>query len=201
MILNVTGSNGFVNTRLMSNPAVQTNEVSPSVEVKVVVPVPQGVTNVPQLVVPPKLEPSNSKSSKDKLKSNAANIAAMQLRTQIAQRRLQLRKDAFVEQSFFNLNKNKIQESWINIMRKSKAKDLKQTVELLSQSHERDVDRKDATLQMLVASSGSGQIYCRLLYSKLKFSLYSLFNAKLTHLEFLFLLFTYKKISSSVSVY
>jgi hypothetical protein len=134
----------------MSNPAVQTNEASPSVEVKLVVPVPQGVANVPQLVVPPKQEPSNSKSSKDKLKSNAANIAAMQLRTQIAQRRLQLRKDAFVEQTFFNCNKNKIQESWINIMRKSKAKDLKQTVELLSQSHERDVDRKDATLQMLV---------------------------------------------------
>jgi len=46
-------------------------------------------------------------------------------------------------------NLNKIQESWLKIMRSAKTKQLKKQVEIVSQNHERDVDRKDAILQML----------------------------------------------------
>merc|ERR1711990_472799 len=44
---------------------------------------------------------------------------------------------------------SKIQESWLKIMRSAKTKQLRKDIEILSQSHERDVDRKDAILQML----------------------------------------------------
>merc|ERR1719389_384 len=44
---------------------------------------------------------------------------------------------------------SKIQESWLKIMRSAKTKQLKKEVEIISQNHERDVDRKDAILQML----------------------------------------------------
>jgi len=46
-------------------------------------------------------------------------------------------------------NLAKIQESWLKIMRSGKTKQLKKEVEIISQNHERDVDRKDAILQML----------------------------------------------------
>merc|ERR1711937_1120255 len=46
-------------------------------------------------------------------------------------------------------NLAKIQESWLKIMRSGKTKQLKKDVEIISQNHERDVDRKDAILQML----------------------------------------------------
>merc|ERR1719399_1989852 len=44
---------------------------------------------------------------------------------------------------------SKIQESWLKIMRSAKTKQLKRDVEIIAQNHERDVDRKDAILQML----------------------------------------------------
>merc|ERR1719327_2537846 len=44
---------------------------------------------------------------------------------------------------------SKIQESWLKIMRSAKTKQLRKQVEIFSQNHERDVDRKDAILQML----------------------------------------------------
>merc|ERR1711972_1209214 len=46
-------------------------------------------------------------------------------------------------------NMSKIQESWLKIMRSAKTKQLKKQVEIISQNHECDVDRKDAILQML----------------------------------------------------
>jgi len=46
-------------------------------------------------------------------------------------------------------NMSRIQESWLKIMRSAKTKQLKKQVEIISQNHERDVDRKDAILQML----------------------------------------------------
>eukprot|EP00927_Polykrikos_kofoidii_P050467 TRINITY_DN44383_c0_g1_i1.p1 TRINITY_DN44383_c0_g1~~TRINITY_DN44383_c0_g1_i1.p1 ORF type:complete len:492 (-),score=121.55 TRINITY_DN44383_c0_g1_i1:52-1527(-) len=49
--------------------------------------------------------------------------------------------------SKFNLSR--IQESWLKIMRSAKTKSLKKQVEIIAQNHERDVDRKDAILQML----------------------------------------------------
>ncbi|CAM9182045.1 unnamed protein product [Ectocarpus fasciculatus] len=47
------------------------------------------------------------------------------------------------------INKLKIQNQWRKIMRLTKAESLRKDVEILSQNHERDVDRKDAILQML----------------------------------------------------
>merc|ERR1719446_516832 len=56
-----------------------------------------------------------------------------------------------LKREMFNskFNTSKIQESWLKIMRSAKTKDLKKQVEIISQNHERDVDRKDAILQML----------------------------------------------------
>ena len=47
------------------------------------------------------------------------------------------------------LNQLKIQNQWRKIMRLAKTESLKKDIEILSQNHERDVDRKDAILQML----------------------------------------------------
>jgi len=58
---------------------------------------------------------------------------------------------ARVTQEMKNSKQNiaRIQESWLKIMRADKTKMLKKEVEIISQNHERDVDRKDAFLQML----------------------------------------------------
>jgi len=47
------------------------------------------------------------------------------------------------------VNNLKIVNQWRKIMRLAKAEALKKDIEILSQNHERDVDRKDAILQML----------------------------------------------------
>mmetsp|Transcript_15668 Transcript_15668/g.37756 ORF Transcript_15668/g.37756 Transcript_15668/m.37756 type:complete len:498 (+) Transcript_15668:63-1556(+) len=60
-----------------------------------------------------------------------------------------LKKSADIEERNSKHNLNKIQESWLKIMRSAKTKQLKKEVEIVSQNHERDVDRKDAILQML----------------------------------------------------
>lgn len=53
------------------------------------------------------------------------------------------------EQANSRINKLKIQNQWRKIMRPEKAETLKKEIEILSQNHERDVDRKDAIIQML----------------------------------------------------
>merc|ERR1719163_614875 len=60
-----------------------------------------------------------------------------------------LKTQAQIEAKNSKYNLNKIQESWLKIMRSAKTKQLKKDVEIISQNHERDVDRKDAILQML----------------------------------------------------
>merc|ERR550514_1975761 len=60
-----------------------------------------------------------------------------------------LKTSAATEAKNSRHNLNKIQESWLKIMRSAKTKQLKKEVEIISQNHERDVDRKDAILQML----------------------------------------------------
>jgi hypothetical protein len=47
------------------------------------------------------------------------------------------------------INNFKILNQWRKVMRLAKAESLKKDIEILSQNHERDVDRKDAILQML----------------------------------------------------
>lgn len=64
-------------------------------------------------------------------------------------RKKYLKSQAAVEEKNSKHNSNKIQESWLKIMRSAKTKQLKKEVEIAAQNHERDVDRKDAILQML----------------------------------------------------
>lgn len=52
-------------------------------------------------------------------------------------------------QQYSKLNSVKIHNQWRKIMRMSKVDDLRGQIEVLSQSHEREVDRKDAIIQML----------------------------------------------------
>jgi len=64
-------------------------------------------------------------------------------------RKKYLKSQAIVEEKNTKHNMYKIQESWLKIMRSAKTKQLKKEVEIAAQNHERDVDRKDAILQML----------------------------------------------------
>merc|ERR1719150_2759207 len=63
--------------------------------------------------------------------------------------RHRLQRDAQLEMKNTKYNMSKLQESWLKIMRGAKTKSLKKQVEIISQNHERDVDRRDAILQML----------------------------------------------------
>ncbi len=63
--------------------------------------------------------------------------------------RAELRQRMEIETKNSKVNNLKIQNQWRKIMRLAKAESLKKDVEILSQNHERDVDRKDAILQML----------------------------------------------------
>jgi len=60
-----------------------------------------------------------------------------------------LKEKSQIEEKHSRYNLFKIQESWLKIMRSAKTKSLKREVEIVAQSHERDMDRKDAILQML----------------------------------------------------
>jgi hypothetical protein len=53
------------------------------------------------------------------------------------------------EQRNSRVNKLKIQNQWRKTMRLAKVDGLRKDIEILSQNHERDVDRKDAIIQML----------------------------------------------------
>jgi dynein regulatory complex subunit 2 len=53
------------------------------------------------------------------------------------------------ELGFTKINRLKIQNQWRKIMRLAKVESLRKEIEILSQNHERDVDRKDAIIQML----------------------------------------------------
>lgn len=75
--------------------------------------------------------------------------AAEYRRQQQLAARSELRARMMTEAKNSNVNSLKIQNQWRKIMRLAKAESLKKDVEILSQNHERDVDRKDAILQML----------------------------------------------------
>lgn len=60
-----------------------------------------------------------------------------------------LRRKLEDETKISKVNSLKITNQWRKIMRIAKSEALKKDIEILSQNHERDVDRKDAILQML----------------------------------------------------
>ena len=53
------------------------------------------------------------------------------------------------EERFSALNNLRIQQQWRRSMRLTKVEELRKDIEVLSQNHEREVDRKDAIIQML----------------------------------------------------
>lgn len=54
-----------------------------------------------------------------------------------------------LHRSYSRVNGLKIHNQWLKIMRLAKVESLRKDIEILSQSHEREVDRKDAIIQML----------------------------------------------------
>ncbi|KAG2490043.1 hypothetical protein HYH03_011508 [Edaphochlamys debaryana] len=63
--------------------------------------------------------------------------------------RVALRERQLREQRYAHLNGIKIHNQWRKIMRMAKVEELRREMEILSQNHEREVDRKDAIMQML----------------------------------------------------
>ena len=53
------------------------------------------------------------------------------------------------EERATRFNLNKLNNQWRNIMREAKSKELKKDIEILSQTFERVVDRKDAVIKSL----------------------------------------------------
>lgn len=77
-----------------------------------------------------------------------ATIAARRKEQQAAAKKI-LRERMEAEQKNSRMNNLRIRQQWRRIMRIGKAESLKKDIEILSQNHERDIDRKDAILQML----------------------------------------------------
>ncbi len=75
-------------------------------------------------------------------------MALMKQQQQIAAKN-ELRRRMEDEAKISKVNSMKIVNQWRKIMRIAKTESLKKDIEILSQNHERDVDRKDAILQML----------------------------------------------------
>ncbi|CEM25867.1 unnamed protein product [Vitrella brassicaformis CCMP3155] len=67
---------------------------------------------------------------------------------QTAYKKKFLKSMALMEAKNTKMNLNKVQESWLRVMRAAKTKDLKLETEVLSQIFDRDLERKDALLQM-----------------------------------------------------
>ena len=75
--------------------------------------------------------------------------AEEEARAREAQRRLELKAEQDREERYARLNRNKLTNQWRKLMRLVKVEDLRQEIEVLSQGHERQVDRKDAIIQVL----------------------------------------------------
>jgi len=92
-------------------------------------------------------------AGRNNVTGNMTRVAEMQAMDQnqymLMERRRQLHQDAQLEMKNTKYNMNKLQENWLKVMRSAKTKQLKKQVEIISQNHDRDVDRKDALLQML----------------------------------------------------
>merc|ERR1719181_2522477 len=63
--------------------------------------------------------------------------------------RAKLVEDMAQEAQFAKLNSAKIQNQWRKLMRLAKVESLRKDLEIMSQNHEREVDMKDAIIQML----------------------------------------------------
>lgn len=100
----------------------------------------------------------NKKKKGDALKNNgdkALQDKIKQMEQGDYQKRLaaaakkELKDRLALEQKYSAWNRLKIQNTWRKIMRLAKVESLRKDIEVISQNHERDVDRKDAIIQML----------------------------------------------------
>lgn len=93
--------------------------------------------------------PKKGKGGKDKAPKMDEAMLAEFKRQQQATAKVELRAKMEAETKNSKINNLKITNQWRKIMRLAKTEALKKDIEILSQNHERDVDRKDAILQML----------------------------------------------------
>merc|ERR1719345_378598 len=93
------------------------------------------------------------------------------------------------EEKYSRINRLKILNQWRKLMRLVKVEDLRKEIEIISQNHEREVDRKDAIIQMLDRDlEDSEEQYQMALRSHLLIvdRLIDLHNAKIKGVEFEF---------------
>jgi hypothetical protein len=69
-------------------------------------------------------------------------------RKMILHKRNQMRAEMDAEAANTKINRFNIQNQWRKYMRMAKVESLRKDIEILSQNHERDVDRKDAVIQV-----------------------------------------------------
>lgn len=74
--------------------------------------------------------------------------------------RLRLVERQQKEQAYSHMNGVKIHNQWRRIMRMAKTEELRQDIEILSQSYDRNVDRKDALIQVTEHSTGLAFLIC-----------------------------------------
>ena len=108
-----------------------------------------------------KVKGKSAKAKKAEKKSNASEAEKrLQMRVQKMKdsdfrkklwhkRRAELKASLAREQRHSKTNLLKIQNQWRKVMRLAKVQSLRRDLTVLAQSHERDVDRKDALVQML----------------------------------------------------
>jgi len=94
-----------------------------------------------------------AKKETDQEKAVRAEMMALQEEEERRKReentRIRLRQRQLNEERYAKINSIKIHNQWRKIMRLAKVEDLRKEIEILSQNHEREVDRKDAIIQML----------------------------------------------------
>lgn len=88
------------------------------------------------------------KGGKEAKQEDPEKLAELRRQQQIIAK-AELRRRVEEESANTKINNLKIINQWRKIMRLAKTEALKKDIEILSQNHERDVDRKDAILQML----------------------------------------------------
>ena len=104
-------------------------------------------------------------------------------------RKRMLRERQAQEEAYSRVNRLKIMNQWRKLMRLVKVEDLRKEIEIISQNHEREVDRKDAIIQMLDRDlEDSEEQYQTALRSHLRIvdKLIDLHNSRLRGLEFEF---------------
>lgn len=76
------------------------------------------------------------------------------------QRKHKLKERQAEEEKYSRVNRLKINNQWRKLMRLVKVEDLRKEIEIISQSHEREVDRKDAIIQVCAALSCAPDVPC-----------------------------------------